>query len=59
MVTTVGVPLITQVELSIDNPVESVGEAVQAEIACPLVVRVLGVTLMAVLSRPFIPVDKR
>ena len=54
-----GVPLITQVELSIDNPVERAGDMVQAEMAAPFVVKVEGVTLIEVLSKLFMPVDKR
>jgi len=59
MVTVVGVPLITHVELSIDNPAESVGELEQAVIAAPFIARLLGVTLIEEFISPEVPVDKR
>ena len=57
--TAVGVPLITHVEASIDNPAESDGDAEHAVMACPFVVRVLGVILMDVPTTPLVPDDKR
>lgn len=50
-----GVPEITQVKLLILSPALSAGVVVQLVMLAPLVLRVVGVTLMAVPTVPLVP----
>jgi hypothetical protein len=53
---TVGVPLITQVELSIDSPAGKAVVVVQDEIAAPRLFKVVGFTDIATPTDPLVPV---
>ncbi len=53
----VGVPLITHVEASTDNPDGSVGELEHAVTLAPLLDSVDGVTDIAIPTDPFVPVE--
>ncbi len=50
-----GVPLITQVELSIERPAGNVEVVVQDEIAAPRLFKVVGVTDIATPTDPLVP----
>ena len=52
---TFGVPLITQVELSIDSPAGKAVVVVQDEIAAPRLFKVVGVTDIATPTDPLVP----
>ena len=53
---TVGVPLMTQVELSIDSPAGKAVVVVQEEIAAPLLFKVVGDTDISTATFPLVPV---
>ena len=53
---TVGVPLITQVELSIERPAGNAVLVEQDEIAAPRLFKVVGVTDIATPKDPLVPV---
>jgi hypothetical protein len=51
----VGVPLITQVEALMDNPLGKLGLALQALIAAPWLFKVVGTTDMETPTLPLVP----
>ena len=52
-----GVPEIAQVEVLILNPTDNAGEATQLVMAAPLLLSVVGDTLIATPTLPEVPVE--